>query len=134
MNTLKAFMNPVKVENKEVIVSNRFKDDEGKPVPFVIRPITQEENKQLIKKHTKKDKKGNTTFDRAEYVSDLVASAVVFPDLKNAELQKAYGVMGEISLLDKMLLTGEYAELSLEVHRLSGLDEDINDDIEEAKN
>ncbi len=133
MSSLNAFLNPVKVENQEVIVSNRFIEN-GKPVPFIIRPIPQEENKQLIKKHTRKDKKGVETFDRTEYVSALTASAVVFPDLKNAELQDAYGVLGESALLQKMLYVGEYAELSQAVQTLGGLDVDINEDIEEAKN
>ncbi len=133
MKSLKAFLNPVQVENKEVIVSNRFKEND-KVVPFIIRPITQEENKLLIKKYTKKDKKGAEVFDRAEYVQALTASAVVFPDLKNAELQNAYGVLGESSLLQKMLYVGEYAELAIAVQELSGLDKDINNDIEEAKN
>lgn len=133
MSSLNAFLNPIKLENKEVIVSNRFVED-GKVVPFTIRPITQEENKQLIKKFTKRDKKGVETFDRAEYISTLTATAVVFPDLSNAELQKAYGVLGESNLLQKMLYVGEFAELAQQVQELSGLDEDINEDIEDAKN
>lgn len=133
MSSLRAFLNPIQVENREIIVSNRFQED-GKPVPFVIRPITQEENKQLIKKYSRKDKKGNETFDRAEYVSELTASAVVFPDLTNADLQKAYGVLGASALLQKMLYVGEYAELAQAVQELSGLDQDINEEIEEAKN
>lgn len=133
MSSLQAFINPVKVENKEVIVSDRFQE-KGKPVPFVIRPLTQEENKILLKKYTKRDKKGNETFDRAEYVPAMAASAVISPDLTNAELQKAYGVLGESALLQKMLYIGEFAVLSQAVQELSGLDEDINEDIEEAKN
>lgn len=133
MSSLKAFLNPIQTENKGIIVSNRFQED-GKPVPFVIRPITQEENKTLIRKYTKRDKKGVETFDRAEYVSALTAAGVVFPDLSNAELQKAYGVLGESSLLQKMLYAGEYAELAQAVQELSGLDQDINDDIDEVKN
>ncbi len=133
MSSLNAFLNPIKAENKEVIISNRFQED-GKPVPFIIRPISQAENKQLIKKYTKRDKKGVETFDRAEYVSALTAAAVVFPDLKNAELQKAYEVLGESALLQKMLYLGEYAELAQAAQELSGLDADINEDIEEAKN
>lgn len=133
MSSLNAFLNPIQVENKEVVVSNRFQEN-GKPVPFVIRPITQKENKQLIKKYTKRDKKGNEIFDRAEYVQALTASAVVFPDLKNNELQQKYGVLGESALLASMLYAGEYAELAQAVQELSGLDTDINEDIEEAKN
>lgn len=133
MSSLNAFLNPVKAENQEIIVSKRFIEN-GEPVPFVIRPISQEENKQIIKKFTKRDKKGVETFDRTEYVSALTSSAVVFPDLKSAELQKAYGVLGESALLQKMLYVGEYAELSQAVQNLGGLDVDINEDIEEVKN
>ena len=133
MSTLRAFLNPIKVENKDVIISKRFVEND-EVVPFTIKPITQEDNKLLIKKYTKKDKKGNETFDKAEYVQSLTASAVVFPDLTNAELQKAYGVLGESALLQKMLYVGEYAELAQAVQVLSGLTEDINDSIEEAKN
>ncbi|WP_027399100.1 phage tail assembly chaperone [Anaerovorax odorimutans] len=133
MSSLNAFLNPIQVENKEVYISERFKDD-GKVVPFVIRPITQDENSKLIKEYTKKDKKGIETFKQAEYTQALTASAVVSPDLTNSELQKAYGVFGETNLLKKMLLVGEYANLSIEVQKLSGLDNDINDEIEEVKN
>ncbi len=132
MSSLKAFLNPIQVENKEVIVSNRFMEN-GKPVPFIIRPITQKENEQLIKKCTKRDKKGQETFNRTEYVQALTASAVVFPNLADAELQKIYG-LGESEVLKNMLLVGEFAELSQVVQELSGLDSDINEDIEEVKN
>lgn len=132
MSSLSAFLNPVQVENKEVIVSNRFMDN-GKVVPFVIRPITQKENEQLIKKYTKKDKKGAENFNRTEYVQALTASAVVFPNLADANLQDVYG-LGETEVLKNMLLVGEYATLAQEVQTLSGLDSDINEDIEEAKN
>ena len=134
MSSLKALLNPIQVENKEVIVSNRFQED-GKPVPFVIKPISEKENEQLLRKHTKKDKKtGQEVLDRTAYSHALVAAAVVYPDLKNAELQKAYGVLGEAELLSAMLTVGEFAKLSQAVTELSGLDEDINDLIEEAKN
>jgi hypothetical protein len=133
MSTLSAFLHPIKVENKEVVISDRFIED-GKPVPFIIKPITQGENKILINKYTKKDKNGVENFNRTEYVSALTASAVVYPDLTNAELQKAYGIIGEASLLNEMLLVGEYAELAQAVQALSGLEKNINEDIEEAKN
>lgn len=132
MSSLSAFLNPVQVENKEVIVSNRFMED-GKVIPFVIRPITQKENEQLIKKYSKKDKKGQESFNRTEYVQALTASAVVFPNLADIKLQDMYG-LGETEVLKNMLLVGEYATLAQEVQSLSGLDNDINEDIEEAKN
>lgn len=136
MSSLNAFLNPVGLENKEVIVSKRFMEN-GQPVPFVIKPLSQEDNKDLIKKFTKKEKKNGQiteSFDRTGYMTAMVTAAVVFPDLKNAELQQAYGVLGEDKLIQKMLLMGEFATLSQEVQKLSGLDEDINEDIEEVKN
>lgn len=134
MSSLSAFLNPVKAENKKVVISKRFLDEKGNPVPFEIRAITQEENKKLINKNTKRDKKGIEVFNRGEYLAELTASAVVFPDLNNAELQKGYNCLGATSLIQKMLLVGEFAELANQVQILSGLDDDINKDIEEAKN
>lgn len=134
MSSLSAFLHPEQVSNREVIVSERFKEN-GKSVPFVIRPITQEENKGLIKQNTRRGKKnGEEIFDRVAYNHTLVAAAVVEPDLENAELQKAYGVLGAPELLTKMLYIGEFAVLMQAVQELSGLDTDINEDIEEAKN
>lgn len=133
MASLNAFLHPEQTENKEVIVSERFKEN-GKVVPFIIRPLTQDENEELIRKHTKRDKKGNEIFDRVAYSREMAAAAVVEPDLNNAETQKAYGVLGASKVLNKMLYVGEYATLMEAVQELSGLDKDINEDIEEAKN
>ena len=133
MSSLNAFLHPVQVENQEVVVSKRFLED-GNPVPFLIRPISQEENEAMMKRYTKKKKSGEMEFDNVTYTAALVASAVVFPDLKNAELQKAYGVLGEEKLLKKMLFVGEYANLTQAVQKLSGLDADVNDLIDEVKN
>ena len=126
-------MHPVQAENREVIVSNRFQEN-GKPVPFVIRPITQQENEEFIRKHTKRDKKGNEVFDRINYNRELTATAVVEPDLNNADLQKRWGTLGAPKTLAKMLYVGEFATLMQAALELSGLDKDINEDIEEAKN
>ena len=133
LGSLNAFLHPVQVENREVVISERFQEN-GKPVPFVIRPLTEEENENLIKKYTKKDKKGNEKFDQMAYSRGMVSVAVVFPDLESAELQKSLGVLGSDKVLSKLLYVGEFAALLQEVHELSGLDKDINDEVEEAKN
>jgi len=132
--SLKAFMNPIIPQNEKVVVSNRFMEG-GKPEAFEIRPILQAENDKLMKKHTKKDKKTHLeVFDRQTYISELTATAVVYPDLKDAELQKRYEALGEAQCLKNMLLIGEYGTLVEAVQSLSGLDEDMNDLVEEAKN
>ena len=45
MSSLNAFLHPIQAENKEVVVSQRFVEN-GKVMPFVIRPLTQEENEE----------------------------------------------------------------------------------------
>ena len=134
MASLSAFLHPEKTGNKEVIVSDRFKEN-GKVVPFVIRPLTQEENAALLKQYRKVDKNSGTEiFNRIGYNQAMVAAAVVEPDLNSAELQKAWGGLGPERVLTTMLYVGEYSKLMEEVQKLSGLDTDINDEIEEAKN
>lgn len=73
-------------------------------------------------------------FDRFKYVDEITAAAVVFPDLKNADLQKVYGVLGEVKLLKKMLYTNEYNALVEAVQDLSGMDDDFDDLKNDAKN
>ncbi|MGL5436374.1 MAG: phage tail assembly chaperone [Lachnospiraceae bacterium] len=133
MSSLNAFLNPVETTGKEVVISERFQE-KGKPVPWQLYPVTQEQNAEIVKKHTRRNKKGEQEFDRIAYSQELAATGVVFPDLNNAELQKAYGVIGASKLLGKMLLVGEYGRLLQEVQKISGLEDDINDDIEEVKN
>lgn len=99
----------------------------------MIRPLTQDICDAIQRGCIKTDKKGNQTFDRVKYVAETTTAAVVFPDLKNAELQKTYGVIGEVSLLKKMLYTNEYDRLIDEVQTLSGL-ENFDDLKDEAKN
>lgn len=132
--SLAAFLKPAQVENEMIVVSERFKDN-GKAVDWEIRGLTSEENTNIMKRNTKRDKKTKQEiFDRNGYMNELVASAVVYPDLKNSELQKAYGVMGEVNLLTKMLLVGEFMTLSEAVQKLSGLDVEDEDKVEEIKN
>lgn len=133
MSSLNAFLNPVEAIGKEVVISERFQE-KGSPVSWKLCPVTQEQNAEIVKKHTRRNKKGEQEFDRIAYSQELAAAGVVFPDLNNAELQKAYGVIGAHKLLGKMLLVGEYGKLLQEVQKISGLEDDINDDIDEVKN
>lgn len=131
---LYGFLHPEITPEKEVFVSDRFKGKDGKPMPFVIRPLEQEICDKIQRGCVKTDKKGNSVFDRIKYVDEITVAAVVFPDLKSAELQKAYGVLGEARLLKKMLYTNEYNALIEAVQELSGMDDDFDDLKNDAKN
>lgn len=122
---------------EEVVISDRFKDEAGKPIQWKVRSMTEEENEAIRKSAQRKIKeKGMVTIDTnsEEYLAKLVVSSVVFPDLKDADLQKSYGVMGADKLLRKMLLPGEYAGLLQKVQSINGFDKDINELVDEVKN
>lgn len=137
---LQAFMmqNARPVENVKKMISDRFVDEEGKIIPFEIRAITTEEESLIrkscmvevtVKKHMKMKQVNQEAF-----MAKLSAKCVVYPDLKNEELQNSYGVRGDEELLKVMLLPGEYAELLNAVQEINGYSKDMNELVEEAKN
>lgn len=121
---------------EEVVVSERFKE-KGKPIPWKLRSMTEGENEAIRKSAQRKVKdKGvvTTETNTDEYLAKLAVASVVYPDLKDAELQKSYGVVGADQLIKRMLLPGEYATLIQKVQEINGFDKDINELSEEVKN
>jgi len=141
MGNLSYFLAPnvEKRENRKVVVSDRFKNEKGKPIEWEIRSISAEEDEIIRKECTKKvpivGKKNQYTqdFDSNGYISKLAARAVVYPDLNNAELQNSYGVMGAEQLIKAMLYMDEFNALT-EALVQSTNSEDINELVDEAKN
>ncbi len=139
---LQAFMkqNAKQVDNEKVLVSERFLDEDGKVIPFEIRTISNEEDEAIRKKCTKTvpvlGKKGRyeKELDYSLYAEYQASTCVVFPDLKDVELQNSYGVMGESKLLKAMLTLGEYTHLLKEVARINGFDKEMDDLVDEVKN
>lgn len=139
MSGLSAFLsqNAVKIENEKHVISERFLDKDGNPIPWEIKALSEAENEALRKSCTKKTRnKGLITTDvnYEEYLTKLVVECVVLPNLKDAELQKSYGVLGAESLVKKMLTAGEYAKLLEKVQEVNGFDRDMEELVEEAKN
>ena len=136
MSKLSAFLHPVQVSlEKEIVISERFQDENGNPVPFKIRSITQEENENLLKKARRVQKVNGQRqehTDNTAYSRAMVVAATVEPDFSSKEMCEAYGVLDPNLVPVKMLLTGEYAKLLQAITEISGLDDDLA--AEEAKN
>ena len=134
MSKLSAFLNPANIqEEREVIISDRFKDDKGNPVAFKIRAMSQAENDENVKLCTKKRRVGSQTeeyFDNIEFSRRTIVEATVEPDFRAKELCDAYGVLDPLLVPGKMLRPGEYSRLMQEINELSG----FADLEEEAKN
>ncbi|AET70765.1 Phage XkdN-like protein [Desulfosporosinus orientis DSM 765] len=124
--------------NKEIVVSERFKGQDGKPMAWKIHSITEAENEEYRKGATRRIKGKNgtqqTEIDQNIYLAKIIVASVSFPDLKNAELQRSYGVMGAEELLRKMLFPGEYAALVQQVQEINGFDQGMEDLMDEVKN
>lgn len=140
MKDLKFFLkqNTIPVENQEVEISKRFKDDQGNFVKFEIKPISNEMDDILRKQNTRQVKKAKGVFvpetDTQGYYMDLVLKSLVYPDLNDKELQDSWGVMDSKELINAMMLPGEYSSLLQEVQKINGWDINIEDIKEEAKN
>lgn len=140
MSNLQAFFaqNAEQAETVKEVISTRFKDEKGNPIPFEFKSISRDHDKEIRKSCTKRTrvKKGSyqNELDQDTYLEKFIAACIVFPNLKDAELQKSYGVMGDVELLKKMLLPGELADASLVAQEINGYDKDMNDLVEEAKN
>lgn len=141
MSKYTAFMTGAaeKIENKKVVISNRFKDENGKPIPWEIKALSADENDELQKRCMVNipvpGQRGQFTreLDQIKYTAMLLTESVVFPELTDAELQDNYGVRGADALLRKMLYTGEYNKLAQEVSAISKV-EVLADLVDEAKN
>lgn len=136
MSTLSAFLKPVKTTiEKEVIISDRFVGDDGKPVPFKVRAISQEENDALVRAATKTRNEGGQRVERldsVEYAQRLIVAATVSPDFRAKDICEAYGVVSPLMVPGKMLLSGEYNRLMKAITELSEFDEAAQD--EDVKN
>lgn len=112
MNALHAFLHPEYREiTREVVISNRFKDEEGKVVPFKVKTITQEMNKLLTKKCTEVGKNGQSNLNMKKYNNVLIVECCVVPDFKSAELCAAYGTNSPEEVPERLLIAGEYGRL-----------------------
>lgn len=139
--SLSAFLsqNAKKVENKKLVVSDRFVDPEtGAPMEWEFKAISSGENQKLRKKCTINVPIGNKgqyipQVDIYTYQLKLAVTCTEFPNLNSAELQESYGVMDAESLLGEMLLGPELDDYIAAITKHSGyqLESEL---IDEAKN
>lgn len=138
--TFDAFLKTNKIEkdNEFIPVSESFVGEDGKPILWEVRRLTNDEMKSIKKQCIKqvKDKRGGISMetDTDKMVSLMAATSTVYPDLKNAALQDSYGVMGECELLEAMLSVGELLAYQQEINRINGFDISFDDKVNEAKN
>lgn len=129
MSNLKAFFNPVyKEETIEVVVSDRFVDEQNQPVPFKLKSLTQDQIESISKRSYREvnyNGKKVRELDKLMHLNRCIVEACIQPNFKDHELCVAYGTEDPAQLPQKMLLTREYEKLARAFMKLNGLEDDL---------
>lgn len=94
----------------KVVVSERFTDQDGNPIEWVLHPISTKLIEEITKRNTKtviKNGKKESTVNEENLNAELLEAVVLYPSLNDAELQDSYGVSSANELLGAMLYPGE---------------------------
>lgn len=132
MSKLKAFLKGSYQELENTTLKlDRFGED------VILRPLFDEsETIQESCFQNKAGKKGKQerVFNVTKYNRDLCVASIVHPDLTSVELQEDLGVRGADNAYLKLFSLGERNQILEKVTEINGIGQDINEDIEEAKN
>lgn len=139
-SNLKSFFkeNAIKTESIKYVASERFLDENKKPIEWEIIPINSEISEDLKKQAMKRVqvKRGvfQSELDGTKYACLLAVACTIYPNLNDADLQNSYGAMGAEELLKKMLLPGEYTNYLGKIEEVCVFDKSTDDLVKEAKN
>ena len=118
-----------------VVVSERFTNEDGTPIEWVLHPISTRRVEEITKRNSRttlKNGKKETTVNEENLNAELLEEVVLFPRLNEAELQDSYGVTSVNELLSVMLYPGETQVLTKALQDvMSGVKAN---DIDELKN
>lgn len=143
MSKFSRFMKQNKVvkENTTFPATKSLTDENGKPLEWVLKPLTTKEN-DAIRDDCMVDVpvKGKPNMFRPKlntslYIAKMICACVVEPNLYDAELQDSYGVKTPEALLKEMVDDpGEYQAFASFVQDFNGFNATLEDKVEEAKN
>jgi len=138
MSNFEQFMrkNKVKIENVKYPATASLQDENGEPLLWEFRAVPTKERHALTDECThltEVDGKQMQTVDNAEFLRKLVATATVYPNLRDKELQDSYGVMTPEDLVVEMVdCAQEFSALADLINNHGKVD--LNAEVAEAKN
>ena len=116
-------------------------DENGKPLEWEFKHITSKQNEKMRENCTVdvpitgKPNMYRPKLNTSKYLTQMVVTSTVCPDLYDAELQDSYGVKTPEDLLFAMVDdAGEYQELCVWVQKFQGFTKTLSDKVDEAKN
>lgn len=135
MFTLQDFLNENPVDNltEDVMISDRFKDQDGNLLKFRIKAMTSQEFDE-IRKSCSIMRNRKIEFDAQRFNLQMVINHTIQPDFKHAESIHKLACHNPEEYVQRVLLAGEVATLAQQIQQLSGFDIDMDTLVEEAKN
>lgn len=134
-------------ENKKIKENTTFPatasltDDKGKPLLWVIKPLTTRANDELRDDCTYdvqikgKPNQFRQKLDTSKYLAKMICASVVEPNLNDKDLQNSYGVMTPEDLIREMIDDpGEYNSFAEFIQNFNGFTETLDEKVEKAKN
>lgn len=143
MSNLTMFLkkNKVQKENTTFAATASLCDDKGKPLDWLIKPLTTKESEAIREDCTfevpvtGKPNMFRQKMNTGKYLARLIVASVVEPNLNSAELQDSYGVKTPETLLQEMVDDpGEYNALAMFVQNFNNMNTSLQDKVDEAKN
>ena len=143
MSNLSRFLKQNKIvkENITYAATKSLVDENGKPLEWIIKPLTTKENEAMrdecmIEVPIKgKPNMYRPKLNTSKYLAKMLVASVVEPNLYNKELQDSYEVMTPEDLLQAMVDDpGEYQDFTTFVQNFNGFNTSLEDKVEEAKN
>lgn len=131
---IEAFLNPSQMGETRVVISEKYKDKSGKPVEWVLKAVPVPVANEIRKKNTKFDGGRRVYVDTEKVNAELAVASLIYPDLKDARIQEAYGTYGEIDTLYAMLNDGECSKLIQEALKVNGYGKSLEETVKEIKN
>jgi len=131
-----------KIVEIEGIDRFRYQEDteeykKGDKVRWKIKRLDTKELERLKDNCTDiKIKKGKRTekFDKEKFQKEYMAASVVYPELNSTELFEAFDVRSKTAVLSRLLEDSiDYSEIVLQIDRAFE-NNDMEEDIQEAKN
>ncbi len=142
MSGLRKFLYGEEKETAEIKypATKKFLGENGKPLEWVLKTLSKEELENIQSESMKKlileGEEGHIgyVFDSNVYILKLITKSVVFPNLKDLELQSSYGVDSEEALLKQLVDSpAEYKRFCEFVEELNEDEKTFEEEVEEIK-
>jgi len=101
---------------------------------FTIKPMSEPQFQGYRERCKLKKAKNETEIDHSKLNMLVITNHVIDPNFNDSELLSQAGCATASEFISRKFIIGDVADIAAKILEASGIDGDINEDIEEAKN